>query len=1089
MIHVPWQQQGSARPGGGAKLAGVVHAGPQSDMQLAADYGEHEEDDEEGEEGEDDDAGEFEVDYEEEEEEEDKGDEYMDEYVDEKGDEGGEFGSDDDEEDMDEERDEAGELDSDYEEEEDKDMDAERDEAGELDSGCEYEDEDMDEGKGVNMAPAIHQVAGELDSDREAEEEEDEDVDAERDEDGQFSSDDEEDDEDMGEEGDVNMAPAIHQVAQEGGEFGSDDEEDDEDMGEEGDVNMALAIRQVVQVLTLHSIRNFSRPWESGNRVESNSSGFVVEVSKNRRLIMTTVEVQRVANETKYEAKVVVVSSDTDIALLTVEDEDFWNGMLPVEFGPLPPLQSDIRATGFPLGGDSIGVTSGAVGFPLGGDSICVTSGVLSRVEVVEYTHSGRGLLAAQVDAPLNNGGWGSPIFDLNGRCIGMAFQKYSSQSWGERYDSYGGGASADTDDDGPGDDYGGGYWWGALGEASSGAGSGEGGYDDYDDDDGAENVGYAVPSLLLQSVLADFHKNGAYLEGTPVLGLRWQKMESPTLRACLGVHITGVDPTGSAVSCLQRGDVLLSIAGKNVAVDGNIELQPGQSVLFGHAVSSAMAGDVLAVQVLRQGKIWDQTIRLLINSPYVPISFGLRRPGPKTPLISSASLMPTYSPRVTHAHILPTCNASGCRVISPTLRSNSPYVRVSIGLRRPGPKTPLISSGSHMPTLRSNSPYVPVSIGLRRPGYIIIAGIVFSEFVEPFLNDFVLPKSGWSRSMRMQGCGQIEIWVKDWRHEAGNGGWETEGMGDHRWEMDHGMPSQEHAQVVLCLSLLKDVAAMEGYEELGNSPRRLMKVNGVKVLNLQHLARIVTFLCPTSAAKPTETAPAVPQSRETAPGASLAATSSSAPPNAATSSLPTTSVSSSTSPSSVPNDTSSAASPYGASSSPNPSSRCSSDSPSSESSSSPSPSSASSTSPSSSAASPFDPSSTIPASVLSPAAPLSTIPASDLSPADPYPTNTSPDPSSKTTSTTLHFLHGQSLPLPPLAPFLCFEFEDFSVVTLECSKVKKETVVAMQKHSMGHALSGELRELLQSNWPLDINKATERKQTRQQKRRMVVRR
>jgi len=36
-------------------------------------------------------------------------------------------------------------------------------------------------------------------------------------------------------------------------------------------------------------------------------------------------------------------------------------------------------------------------GFPIGGEAFCITSGVVSRVEVVEYSHSGRALLALQV--------------------------------------------------------------------------------------------------------------------------------------------------------------------------------------------------------------------------------------------------------------------------------------------------------------------------------------------------------------------------------------------------------------------------------------------------------------------------------------------------------------------------------------------------------------------------------------------------------------------------------------------------------------------------------------------------------------------
>jgi len=36
-------------------------------------------------------------------------------------------------------------------------------------------------------------------------------------------------------------------------------------------------------------------------------------------------------------------------------------------------------------------------GFPIGGDSFCLTTGVVSRVEMIEYSHSGRSLAGLQV--------------------------------------------------------------------------------------------------------------------------------------------------------------------------------------------------------------------------------------------------------------------------------------------------------------------------------------------------------------------------------------------------------------------------------------------------------------------------------------------------------------------------------------------------------------------------------------------------------------------------------------------------------------------------------------------------------------------
>ncbi|KAK3183520.1 hypothetical protein Dsin_030806 [Dipteronia sinensis] len=43
-----------------------------------------------------------------------------------------------------------------------------------------------------------------------------------------------------------------------------------------------------------------------------------------------------------------------DTALLTVNDDEFWEGVSPVEFGGLPALQDAVTVVGYPIGGDTI---------------------------------------------------------------------------------------------------------------------------------------------------------------------------------------------------------------------------------------------------------------------------------------------------------------------------------------------------------------------------------------------------------------------------------------------------------------------------------------------------------------------------------------------------------------------------------------------------------------------------------------------------------------------------------------------------------------------------------------------------------------
>lgn len=110
----------------------------------------------------------------------------------------------------------------------------------------------------------------------------------------------------------------------------------------------------------------------------------------------------------KFVAKVLAVAPECDLALLTVEDENFWqSGIQPVDFGGLPHLQ------------DSVAV----VGYPIGGDTLSVTSGVVSRIEVTSYSHGGMELLGVQVDSAINAGNSGGPAFTEGGTCVGVAFQ------------------------------------------------------------------------------------------------------------------------------------------------------------------------------------------------------------------------------------------------------------------------------------------------------------------------------------------------------------------------------------------------------------------------------------------------------------------------------------------------------------------------------------------------------------------------------------------------------------------------------------------------------------------------------------------
>ncbi|XP_010029214.1 protease Do-like 9 [Eucalyptus grandis] len=172
------------------------------------------------------------------------------------------------------------------------------------------------------------------------------------------------------------------------------------------------AMDAVVKVFCVHTEPNFSLPWQRKRQYSSSSSGFIIggrRVLTNAHSVEhhTQVKVKKRGSDTKYLATVLAIGTECDIALLTVNSDEFWEGVAPVEFGELPALQDAVTV----------------VGYPIGGDTISVTSGVVSRMEMLSYAHGSTELLGVQIDAAINSGNSGGPAFNDKGKCVGIAFQ------------------------------------------------------------------------------------------------------------------------------------------------------------------------------------------------------------------------------------------------------------------------------------------------------------------------------------------------------------------------------------------------------------------------------------------------------------------------------------------------------------------------------------------------------------------------------------------------------------------------------------------------------------------------------------------
>ena len=81
--------------------------------------------------------------------------------------------------------------------------------------------------------------------------------------------------------------------------------------------------------------------------------------------------------------------------------------------------------------------------------------------------------------------------------------------------------------------------------------------------------------------------RNGRY-SGFPVLGVKWQRMESAALRAShklatgqKGVLVRSVAPTSPAAGTLRTGDIIMRFDGMQVACDGTVPFRCPPPALF----------------------------------------------------------------------------------------------------------------------------------------------------------------------------------------------------------------------------------------------------------------------------------------------------------------------------------------------------------------------------------------------------------------------------------------------------------------------------------------------------------------------------
>jgi S1-C subfamily serine protease len=175
--------------------------------------------------------------------------------------------------------------------------------------------------------------------------------------------------------------------------------------------------KSLVRITATEVEPDYRAPWNSGAIQRGIGAGFVIDgsrimtnahvVSNNRYL-----SVEREGDPNKYQAKVLFVAHDCDLAVIGVSSPDFFKNMTPLTFGGIPQLESTVSA----------------YGYPIGGERMSVTTGIVSRIDFQLYTHSSIDQhLTVQISAQINPGNSGGPVMQ-NGKVVGVAFQGYSGE-------------------------------------------------------------------------------------------------------------------------------------------------------------------------------------------------------------------------------------------------------------------------------------------------------------------------------------------------------------------------------------------------------------------------------------------------------------------------------------------------------------------------------------------------------------------------------------------------------------------------------------------------------------------------------------
>ncbi len=302
--------------------------------------------------------------------------------------------------------------------------------------------------------------------------------------------------------------------------------------------NISKFKTSIIKIFAMRSKPNYNQPWQNHPQRSSTGSGFVISGNRiltNAHIVanQTFLMVRKPGLQKKYIAKLEVIGNECDMAILKVEDPEFFKDLKALELGDLPELQTSVTV----------------MGYPVGGDNISVTEGIISRIEPVIYSHSGRRLLAVQIDAAINPGNSGGPVLH-DDKVVGIAFQGLSQ----------------------------------------------------------SQSIGYMIPVPVIKHFLKDVKDKK--FDGFPHAPFVSEKMENPDLRSWskmnsdqTGIIIRSLPPEVKESGEFKVNDIIMAIDGVKLDNDATVKFRSDEVIYFAYLIWRKYIGDNCKFKVLRDGK------------------------------------------------------------------------------------------------------------------------------------------------------------------------------------------------------------------------------------------------------------------------------------------------------------------------------------------------------------------------------------------------------------------------------------------------------------------------------------------------------